>query len=375
MITRDKVLNGANLLALMAGQNHPGTKLEVPGKVRDAAGAVKTYDTSGAFLVGELERLDQTMHQPLASISWDRDLPLRDDVTLGDEVTSFTQSTFGTPSGAGTGAAIGQKRSFIGKKSTEVPEMEIDIDKVPNPLIPWGEGVAYSLAELASAAQTGRPIDSQKIDALNREHQLQTDAQAYLGWTGNSTFGLINNTNNITPTNFPNGAADGSQWMPRAGYTGKVPSEILTDLANLAFTPWAASGFAVRPNRILLDPQNFNYIGVTPATTAGSKSILRYFLESYNADTGAEPLRILPLKWLTGAGQGGSLLQPGTVNRAIAYNRFDGDWKQAFVRFPMTMLQRTPVQYDGLFHKMYFWGRLGAVEFTYPETVAYMDGN
>ena len=41
----------------------------------------------------------------------------------------------------------------------------------------------------------------------------------------------------------------------------------------------------------------------------------------------------------------------------------------------MTMLQRTPVQYDGLFHKLYYWGRMGACEFVYPETVAYSDGN
>jgi hypothetical protein len=366
-----KTTDAALMLTLMAGSDHPGSKLPVPVKTRDG----KVHDTSGAFMVGELERLDQTMHQPLSSISWDRDIPVRDDVTLGDEVTSFTQSTFGTPSGAGTGSAIGQKRSFIGKKSTAVPEMEIDINKQTLPLLPWGEGVAYSLPELASAAQTGRPIDSQKIDALNREHQLQTDAQAYLGWTENSTYGLINNTNVITPTNFPNGAGGHSQWGPVGANAAKAPGEILTDLATLAYTPWAASGFAVRPNRILLDPNNFNYISVTPATTAGSKSILAYFLESYNADTNSEPLRILPLKWLTGAGAGGTLLQQGTTNRAISYHKFAGDWKQSYVRFPMTMLQRTPVQFDGLWHKLYYWGRMGAVEFVYPETVAYMDGN
>lgn len=375
-ITRNNILNGASLLALMSGQDHPGARLAAPVKVRDAAtGAVRWVDGSGAFMVGELERLDQTMHQPLASISWDRDLPVRDDVTLGDEVTSFTQSTFGTPSGPGTGSAIGQKRSFIGKKTSEVAEMEIDIGKVTIPLIPWGEGVSYTLAELASAAQVGRPIDSQKIDALNREYQLQTDAQAYLGWNGNNTLGLVNNTAVVTPTNFPDGAAGGSQWMPHTGYTGKTPSEILTDLASLAYAPWAASGFAVRPNRILLDPQNFNYITVTPATSAGSKSILQYFLESYNANTKAEPLQILPLKWLIGGGAGGTIMQQGTTNRAVAYYRAEGDWKQAPVRFPLTMLQRTPVQYDGLFHKLYYWGRLGAPEFVYPETVAYMDGN
>lgn len=365
-LDKNKVQNGAHMLALMAGSNHPGVKLSVPVRTRDG----KVRDTSGALLVGELERLDQTMHEPLASISWDRDIPLRDDVTLADEVSSFTQSTFGTPSGAGTGSATGQKRSVIGKKSTQIPEMEVDIDKQTVPLLPWGEGVAYSLPELESAAKVGRPIDQQKISALNREHQLQTDAQAYLGWTGNTTYGLINSPL-VTPTNFPaNGTGNSSLW------TAKTPGQILTDLATLAYTPWAASGFALKPNRIGLDPNNFNYIRVTPATSAGSKSILQYFLESYNSDPNEEPLRVVPIKWLTGSGAGGTLLQAGTVNRAIAWYRWEGeDWEQAPIRFPMTMLQRTPVQYDGLWHKLYYWGRMGACEFVYPETVAYMDGN
>ncbi len=368
MITRDKVLNGPNMLALMAGSDHPGAKLAVPVRTRDG----KFRDTTGAFLVGELERLDPTFHEPLSAVSWDRDVPLRDDIQLGDDVSSFTQSSFGTPSGPGTGSVVGQKRSFIGKKSTEVPEMEIDTGKITQPLIPWGEGVAYSLAELASAAQMGRPIDQQKIAALNREHQMQTDAQVYLGWTGNGTYGLVN-SNQVTPTNFPDAASGGGGALWSGGT--KTPGEILSDLASLAYKPWAASGFALRPNRIGLDPNNFNYISVTPATSAGSKSILAYFLESYNADTNAEPLRIVAIKWLTGAGVGGTLLQQGTTNRAIAWHRFDGPWQDAPVRFPMTMLQRTPVQYDGLFHKLYYWGRMGSCEFVYPETVAYMDGN
>ena len=192
--------------------------------------------------------------------------------------------------------------------------------------------------------------------------------------SGNSTYGLIN-TPTVTPTNFPaTGTGASSLW------TSKTPAQILTDLASLVYTPWAASGFAVRPNRVLLDPSNFNYISITPATTAGSKSILAYFLESYNSDSGAEPLRVLPLKWLIGAGQGGTLMQAGTTgvpspNRAIAYNKYEGGWQDAYVRFPTTMLQRTPIQYDGLFHRLYYWGRMGACEFIYPETLAFFDGN
>jgi hypothetical protein len=370
MITSDKILSGDAMLTLMRGQDHPGLKLENPRQTRDG----KFYDTSGAFLVGELERLDQTMHQPLSSISFERDLPLRTDVSLGDEVTSFTQSTFGTPGGAGQGAPLGFKRSVIGKKSTQIPEMEVDIDKVTSPLIPWGEGVAYSLPELESAAQVGRPIDQQKIAALNREFQMQSDAQAYLGYPGNGTFGLINNTTQVTPTNFPATGTNPVGGAASSLWAFKTAAQILTDLATLVFTPWANSGFAVKPNRILLDPNNYNLIRIQPATEAGSKSILQYFLDSYNSDPKEEPLSIKPLKWLTGAGQGGTLLTPGTVNRAISYYRGQG-WQESPVRFPFLALARTPIQFDGLWHKMYWWTRMGAVEFVYPETVFFADGN
>lgn len=54
----------------------------------------RTIDSAGAFLVGELERLDQELHMPLASVTWSRDIDLREDVSIADEVSSFTNSTF-----------------------------------------------------------------------------------------------------------------------------------------------------------------------------------------------------------------------------------------------------------------------------------------
>jgi hypothetical protein len=39
-----------------------------------------TIDSTGAFLVGELERLDQKLHEPLVAVTWGRDIDLREDV-------------------------------------------------------------------------------------------------------------------------------------------------------------------------------------------------------------------------------------------------------------------------------------------------------
>lgn len=68
-----------------------------------------TVDGTGAFLVHELERLDQTLNLPLVNFTWSRDIQLREDVSIADEISSFTNTTFaaaGTPNANGkTGLA------------------------------------------------------------------------------------------------------------------------------------------------------------------------------------------------------------------------------------------------------------------------------
>src|SRR5436190_18865318 len=70
--------------------NQVGIKLGHAFQTHDG----RTVDSTGAFLVGELERLDLTLHEPLASVTWARDIQLREDVTVADEISSFTVSTY-----------------------------------------------------------------------------------------------------------------------------------------------------------------------------------------------------------------------------------------------------------------------------------------
>jgi hypothetical protein len=59
----------------------------------------RTIDSTGSFLIGELERLDQKLHDPLVAVTWSRDIDLRSDVTIADEVSSFTNSSFAAVGG------------------------------------------------------------------------------------------------------------------------------------------------------------------------------------------------------------------------------------------------------------------------------------
>jgi hypothetical protein len=53
-----------------------------------------------------------------------------------------------------------------------------------------------------------------------------------------------------------------SAWNPTntSNWSGgqKTAQQILQDLANMAFGPWAASGYAVRPNRVREELEQIN---------------------------------------------------------------------------------------------------------------------
>ncbi|HFT4086514.1 TPA: major capsid family protein, partial [Shigella flexneri 2a] len=117
-----------------------------------------TVDSSGAFLIGELERLDQTLNLPLVGYTWSRDIQLREDASIADDISSWTNTSFAA---AGTGANPNGK-NWVGKDSTAIAGVNVDIGKSGNPLNLWGMELGWTVIELQAAQQVGRPIDTQK---------------------------------------------------------------------------------------------------------------------------------------------------------------------------------------------------------------------
>jgi len=350
-----------------------GYPLSAPAKIRDAAGKVlRTADSTGAFMVGELERLDQTLHMPLASVTWHRDIDLRQDVTIADELSSFTLSTGGSPGGLGTGNKVGNGKSWAGKVSNQVTSQSLDISKTTNPLRVWEQEVKFTILELESAAKTGRPIDQQKFEFLQLKHQMDIDEQMYVGDTGTGDTGLLNSTlitnNKIVAT----GASGYTPWA------SKQPDEILADVNELVTSVWSASGWAVMPNRLLLPPVVFGFISTQKVSNAGNVSILKY-LEENNITVRANRgggLQIFPCKWLVGLNAGVSASTFGTPGTKTSSNDVMFCYTKQYnrVRYPMTMLQRTPIQYSGIWHMTTYFCRLGVVEVVYPETAGWRYG-
>jgi len=329
----------------------------------------RTVDSTGSFLVGELERLDLSLHKPLAAVTWGRDIDLREDVTIADDVSSFTISSFASAGGLGQGQGVGTGKSWIGRKANQVPNTSVDIAKIANPLTPWGNELAYTIFELEAAARLGRPIDQQKFEALQLKHQMDIDEQVYVGDTGLSLGGLVNH---------PLVSAYGTVASVSTGVSGftqfakKTADEILADINSWLISVWAASAYAVIAKDILLPPSQYGYLSTQKVSQAGNVSILKYILENniYTQSEG-KPISIQPLKWLAGSTDAGlaTAIGNGGLDRAVVYSK-DKDR----VRFPMTTLNRTPVQFDSIFHKSTYFCKLGAVEVVYPETLGYFDG-
>lgn len=319
----------------------------------------RTIDSTGSFLIGELERLDQTLHDPLASVTWGRDIDLREDVSIADEVSSFTNSSFG-----GTGGINPNGVNWISKDANAISGISLDIGKTANPLTLWGSELKWTIPELESAQKLGRPVDQQKYNGMQLKFNMDVDQVVYTGDTDLNTKGLVNNDSVIVPANVAAGVSGFTAWAK------KTPDEILADVNAIINDAWTASAWAVMPANILLPPLQFGFLVSQKVSQAGNMSLLKFIMENnlLKQSTGAD-LSIQPVKWLIGRGVGGTPQTLGTVDRMVAYTKaYDR------VRFPMTLLQRTPLEYRSIYQLTTYFCRLGVVEFVYPETLAYRDG-
>lgn len=311
-----------------------------------------TFMDSGlAFFVNQLTKLDPKLHQPLYSTTYMRDLKMREDVSLGNESTSYILHTIGA---SGTLSAAGLP--YVNSGTTALNGVDIDGQMVTTPLRPMAMNLAYSKLELMKAQQAGFNLDTSKFNAINTKYQMSADQMAYIGDTDVGATGMLNSANVTNSTAVAAGASTHTDWAH------KTPAEILADVNELIESVWAASGFAVCPDTLLLPPVQYGYIATQTVSTAGSVSILTYLEDnSISLRVNGAKLNIKPVKWLAGRGDSSS-------DRMVAYtNDYDR------IRFPMVPVAGFEPSYRDLFYyRPYVWA-LGQVEIVYPETIGYRD--
>ncbi len=317
-----------------------------------------TIDSTGAFLVNELERLDLKLHEPLVAVTWGRDIGLREDVSMTDESSSYTNSTF-----AAAGGIVPTGKNFIGKVTNVIPGIGLDIGKTASPLYLWATELSYTIPELLSAQQLGRPVDEQKFAGMQLKYQMDIDEMVYIGDTGYGKYGLVNSTAVTFGSVGLNAGGTSTLWV------NKTPAEILNDVNALLNSCWQAAGFAVCPSKLLLPPAQFSYITSQTVSTAGNISILKFLAENCISNSiNGKPLDIQPLKWLTGRGVPAGSPAVAT-NRMLCYTQ-----DIIRVRYPLVPIQRTPLEYRSIYHLTTYFAKLGVLEIVYPETLYGADG-
>jgi hypothetical protein len=312
---------------------------------------MKTFDSTLAYYVNQLDNLDKKLYEPLYATTWGRDIKLRTGISMANESTSFIRSTLGS---VGSQSATG--KPWLAPNSTTLPGVSVNGERIVLPLRLLGQEVSYTSVELERSQLLGQPIDQQKFDGLNILYQMSTDEMVYVGDTAVGATGLLN-SDLVVSGSVANGAAGTSTWAT------KTPDEILADVNTLIEAAWQASGYSVCPDKLLLPPVQYAYIASQKISTAGNVSILTFLEDnSISLRVNGRKLDIQPVKWLTGRGASGK-------NRMVTYTNDENR-----VRFPMVPIRRETPYYLGIkFNAPYIWA-FGETEFVYPETVRYADG-
>jgi hypothetical protein len=319
-----------------------------------------TIDSTGAFLIGQLELLDRTIHEPLQSFTWSRDINVRSDVTMAHDFSSYTNQAM-----ASVGGIDPTAKAFISKDTSDLPNVAIDIGKTASPLLPWGLTVDFSVFELESAMLLGQGIDEQKMSALRRKHQQDTDIMVYLGDTTiPNASGMLNSSQIVTTqTAAVAGASSPTGNTTSTLWSDKTPDAILSDVNTLLNAVWKASAYTRCPRKLIIAPLAFAYIASQKVSTAGNLSILQFLKDNSLAlAANGVPLEIVPSKWCTGTNNGNTLGVNATDMMYAYTQEYD------LIRFPMVPIMGLPVQFRGAAQIRPYVGKLGVVEFVYPET-------
>ena len=131
---------------------------------------MKTFDSTLAYYVNQLDNLDKKLYEPLYATTWGRDIKLRTGISMANESTSFIRSNIGA---VGTQSATG--KPWLAPNSTTLPGVSINGERVVLPLRLLGQEVSYTSVELERSQLLGQPIDQQKFDGLNILYQMSTD--------------------------------------------------------------------------------------------------------------------------------------------------------------------------------------------------------
>lgn len=307
--------------------------------------------TGMAFLVGELEKRDPRLLEPLQSVTWMRDIVAR----TGGGFVDFTSNYFADYATTG-----GNENGIIGGETNDIPLVQANINKDVFKVWDFSNILKVPFIDQQKLQNIGRSLNDLLDKGIRLNYNKSIDNIVYAGVASAGVAGLVNNPN-VTASTAPNGASGTATWKT------KTPDEILADINASINNTWASSQYDLTgmANHILVPPAQYGLLTTTIVSSAGNQSILKYLLENNLARNQGIELAIMPSRWCIGAGASGTDRMVSYVNNDDRVN-FD-------LPVPLSRVM-TQQSVEQLAYLTAYVAQIGQVKVLYDQTIEYTDG-
>lgn len=304
-----------------------------------------------AFLVGELEKRDPKLREPLTSVTYPRDIYIN---TGGGWVETTSNYNVSYASSGGEDGGI------IADQTNDIPIMTADIGKDIFKVFTWAHIMKVPFLDQAKLQTIGRSLDQMLDKGIRLGHDKTMDRNVYEGFPRFGTYGIVNHSY-VTAVAAPNGAAGKATWAD------KTPDEMLNDVNEIMNATWEASEYDLSgmAQHILIPPRQYARLVQSKVSEAGNVSILEFLLNNNIGKNQGIDLSINPCRWCIGAGTSG-------VDRMVGYVN-DEDRLQVDETVPLQRGMSGP-DITNLAYLTAYFSQFGQVKFLYYEPTLYMDG-
>lgn len=247
--------------------------------------------------------------------------------------------------------AVGMAK-VIANYADDLPRADVTAKEFTSPVRGVGISYGYSVQEIRASAFAGTSLDSKKMRAAQRGHEMTINQLAWSGDTAAGIPGFLTNANIPAYTVPADGTSSSKLW------SAKTPDLILRDMNGIVNSVYTVTKGVHKPNELWIPQAQYALISSTARSSTSDTTILEFFL---NANPFIE--RVIPVVELTGAGAGGTDLMVAAENMADNYQ----------LVIPMAFMQHAPQQVN-LEFTVPCESRCGGVIIEYPLAFAIGSG-
>lgn len=305
-----------------------------------------------AFLISELEKRDPRIREPLTSVTYSRDVPIK----VGGgwvEYVSAMNIDFGVTGGSENGPV-----SAPGANGSPIVQMNLEKDTFGAHV--FSTILRVPFVDMQRMQVTGKSLDALLSDGVRLTYDKHMDANAYVGMSRYGTKGLLNNAN-VTVVSAATGAGGSTAW------SAKTPDEILADVNSAIVAVWSAGGYdlSALPNHVIIPHEQYNILATTKVSQYADKTILEFLLDNNLAKRNGGNLVIAACPWCKNAGA-------GSTDRMVVYchnERFLAMEELVPLARTMTQPNIEALAYDSV-----YMANISELEVFYNQTLRYIDG-